>query len=138
MDHTPHAVPHPEAHRYLPHNATAPAAARRLTRALLTAWGWSPDGIDRAVLVVSELVTNGVEHARPPLSLQLRPIGPDSDEPDLGIRVTDGGPADEPGPWTHSCAPDEHGRGSLLIACLSTPTETRRPARNQWLMVSSA
>ncbi|MFE7774325.1 ATP-binding protein [Streptomyces sp. NPDC057445] len=125
--------------RRLPHDATAPAAARRITRSLLARWGWRPDSIDAAVLVVSELVTNAVEHARPPLRLRLRlrPAAPAVGSPDVRIKVSDGGPAAVPGPWTSSCAADEHGRGSVLIAHLSRPQAPGGPAHNRWVTVAA-
>lgn len=99
--------------------------------------GWEPDSIDSAVLVVSELITNAVEHANPPLSLDLQPHSPTIGSPDLRIQVTDGGPASAPGPWTRSCAADEHGRGKLLIAHLATPTEASNSVHSQEVTIPS-
>ncbi|MCX4515606.1 ATP-binding protein [Streptomyces sp. NBC_01619] len=121
----------------LPHDTTAPATARRITHTLLARWGWEPDSIDSAVLVVSELITNAVEHANPPLSLDLQPHSPTIGSPDLRIQVTDGGPASAPGPWTRSCAADEHGRGKLLIAHLATPTEASNSVHSQEVTIPS-
>ncbi|MFD0473641.1 ATP-binding protein [Nonomuraea thailandensis] len=55
----------------LPPEARSVAYARRLTRATLAGWGVTPETIDDATLVVSELVTNAVTHARPPITLSL-------------------------------------------------------------------
>ena len=49
----------------------APAEARRATREVLGRWELQ-ELVDRAVLVVSELVTNSVRYGRPPLHLDLR------------------------------------------------------------------
>ncbi|GAA2595037.1 ATP-binding protein [Streptomyces tubercidicus] len=66
--------------------------------------------------MVSELVTNAVEHARPPLALHLC-------RENSGLRVwvgiTDGGPSARGGAWTSSCAHDEHGRGLAIIEALA-------------------
>jgi anti-sigma regulatory factor (Ser/Thr protein kinase) len=48
---------------------SAPASARRLTTHALRQWGYSTAAIDDAGLVVSELVTNAVVHARSQLTL---------------------------------------------------------------------
>jgi anti-sigma regulatory factor (Ser/Thr protein kinase) len=57
------------AHLSLPAQATAPARARRFVSATLAAWG--VDGGDDAVLVVSELATNALLHARSPMTVRL-------------------------------------------------------------------
>lgn len=40
-------------------------------------WNVAPEGRDRVLLVVSELVTSAVEHAEPPIALHLnrKPVG---------------------------------------------------------------
>lgn len=52
----------------------APAVARALVRDTLTGWGLR-DIVDEALLVVSELVTNAVVHALPPITLSLHRHG---------------------------------------------------------------
>lgn len=52
-------------------DAEAVPSARAFTRATLDEWG-TVDVLDDVVLVVSELVTNGLLHAGPPLELRLR------------------------------------------------------------------
>jgi anti-sigma regulatory factor (Ser/Thr protein kinase) len=100
----------------LPHQPEAAGTARRIARTTLTAWGVEEDTVDQAVLVVSELVTNAVEHALPPVALHLAlPAGDAS----VHIEVDDGGSAEEEGAWTASCSDDEHGRGSGIIDCLA-------------------
>lgn len=109
-------------HWVLPHSPEAAGIARRLVRTALNGWELEEDAADQIVLAVSELVTNAVEHAVPPVALQvLRP-------PEHGIiriEVTDGGPAHEHGAWTVSCEPDEHGRGSAIIDFLASAHGTR-------------
>ncbi|PZG18241.1 ATP-binding protein [Nonomuraea aridisoli] len=55
----------------LPAEPRSVALARRLTRTTLAAWGVTPPTIDDATLVVSELVTNAISHALPPVTFSL-------------------------------------------------------------------
>lgn len=54
---------------------TAPALARRFARDVLTGHAASADLLDRAELVISELVTNAVVHARSPVWLSVTATG---------------------------------------------------------------
>ncbi len=101
----------------LPHRPEAAGTARRLARATLAEWGVDEDTTDQALLVVSELVTNAIEHALPPVVLHLDQPAPGHP---LHIEVDDGGPAPDHGGWTSTCTPEEHGRGTDIIAALST------------------
>lgn len=106
----------------LPHRPEAAGIARRLTLAALQAWDIGEETADQVVLAVSELVTNAVEHALPPVALKLaRPCGHRL----LRIEVTDGGPARTRGAWTASCEPDEHGRGSMIVDFMAAAHGTR-------------
>ena len=49
--------------------ADAAFQARRRTRVLLRCWGRSDDDVDVVLMVVSELVSNAVDHARTPLTV---------------------------------------------------------------------
>ncbi|WP_329319852.1 ATP-binding protein [Streptomyces sp. NBC_01262] len=99
------------------HGPRAPREARRIARGVLEeAWRVGGETVDAMLLVVSELVTNAVEHARPHLSLRLHREHADRR---IWISLTDGGPAAREGAWTASCAADEHGRGMAVIAALS-------------------
>ncbi|MEU3050794.1 ATP-binding protein [Streptomyces sp. NPDC006984] len=100
----------------LPHRPESAGVARRVTRALLEEWGVDDDCADLVLLVVSELVTNAVEHALPPIALL---IG-QSAEGAVRIEVEDGGPAPEEGAWATTGSPGEHGRGRHLVAALAT------------------
>ncbi|GAA2215793.1 hypothetical protein GCM10009850_112610 [Nonomuraea monospora] len=83
-------------------------AARRLVREALTAWGLSALADDLTV-VVSEVVTNAVMHARSPMTLSLHRQG-------RSVRgeVTDHSPA---WPAPLPAGPDEeHGRGLAIVA----------------------
>lgn len=93
----------------LPHEITAPATARHAVQATLAQW---PDASETAAIVVSELVTNAVQHADPPVSLDVKKrCGY------LHIRVTDGGTRAPQ--WREADADDEGGRGLPLVAALA-------------------
>jgi anti-sigma regulatory factor (Ser/Thr protein kinase) len=96
----------------LAHRPQAAREARQITEGVLARWKVAPEARDLVLLAVSELVTNAVEHAAPPLALHL------SRDPHTGqvhVEVTDGGPAAEEGDWAASCAHGEHGRGLAII-----------------------
>ncbi|WP_405594548.1 ATP-binding protein [Streptomyces sp. NBC_01092] len=106
----------------LPHRPQAAGAAREVIAAVLADWHVDEEASEAALLVVSELVTNAVEHARPPLALHL------IREPDhlqFRVEVADGGPAVGEGAWTASCEADEHGRGMAIIDAVTTAHGTR-------------
>src|SRR5881392_1211294 len=81
---------HEARHWNLPHAPQAAGIARRLTFDTLKGWGVQDDEAHSVVLAVSELVTNAVAHALPPVALQL---GPPSERRIILVAVTDGGPA---------------------------------------------
>ncbi|MFD5410981.1 ATP-binding protein [Streptomyces nojiriensis] len=102
---------------WLPHCPESAGTARRIASAVLHAWDVDDETIDQALLVVSELVTNALEHALPPVALHLEQT---EDDGNLRIEVGDGGPTDNEGAWTMSCAPEEHGRGVAIITLLAS------------------
>ncbi|MFC8013824.1 ATP-binding protein, partial [Streptomyces cinereoruber] len=51
----------------LEHGPLAPATARHAARAVLEAWGLDEEQVYDVLLVISELVTNAVVHALPPV-----------------------------------------------------------------------
>lgn len=109
----------------LEHRPDAAGAARATTRAVLEDWHVDQDAADSMLLVVSELVTNAVEHALPPVALHLyRERAGDQ----VWVGVTDGGPARDEGTWTSSCTSEEHGRGLAVVEVLSTSHGTRTHA----------
>ncbi|MGW4298353.1 ATP-binding protein [Streptomyces sp. NPDC004376] len=63
MTTTPRPTGHPGYSETLPRQPESAAVARRLVRAACTAWGLRGTA-ENAVLVVSELVSNAVRHAR--------------------------------------------------------------------------
>ncbi|MEU4360037.1 ATP-binding protein [Streptomyces virginiae] len=109
----------------LPHVAKSVGIARHLSRSLLETWGVEQDAVDTALLVVSELVTNAVEHGRAPMALHLKM---DQAAPSVEVAVSDGGPASNDGPWTTSCEPEEHGRGNSIVTCLADRQGIRQHA----------
>ena len=97
----------------LAHEETAPAEARRAVAASLHAWG-VPDWLrDDVVLAVSELVTNAVIHARPPIALRLSVNGPEvvlEIQDRTLLRPRRRRPDDA----------DEHGRGLNILEAVSS------------------
>ncbi len=107
----------------LEHRAVAAAVARRTARTVLTGWAVPQEAVHDAVLVVSELVTNAVEHALPPVALRLRLRRGEGEgwaggRAIVRVEVTDGGPAPRHGAWAASCGPGEHGRGTAIVDSL--------------------
>jgi anti-sigma regulatory factor (Ser/Thr protein kinase) len=86
---------------------------------VLISWGLDEDETYDALLMVSELVTNAVEHALPPIALHLQTTTDRGGRAHVRIDVTDGGPAPGPGPWTATCADEEHGRGRQVVTALA-------------------
>ncbi|MGW1965154.1 ATP-binding protein [Streptomyces sp. NPDC001935] len=100
----------------LEHGPLAPAAARREAGRVLAAHGVDEDRIYDTLLVVSELVTNAVTHALPPVVLHLRVAGNDARR--IRVHVSDGGPQPDPATWAATRPEDEHGRGGTIISAL--------------------
>ncbi|MEU5607572.1 ATP-binding protein [Streptomyces sparsogenes] len=98
----------------LPRIPQAVSVVRRRARAVLTDWHVPRSTAEDALLVVSELVTNAIDHALAPAFLRLAWIG-DGAEYFLRVEVTDAGPA----PRAPHADPEEHGRGTLIVAALS-------------------
>jgi serine/threonine-protein kinase RsbW len=110
-------------HMTLPAAGQAAALARRATREVLAAWHLAHLE-DTAVLLVSELVTNSVRHARTRgsvLALRLETAGAW-----LRIEVHDGDPR-----WPQPCTPtglDESGFGFVLVDALADRWGVRETA----------
>ncbi|WP_329179562.1 ATP-binding protein [Streptomyces sp. NBC_01477] len=93
------------------------ARARRATRLTLTSWGVPDEAVEAAVLVVSELVTNAVRHAR---STPGRDIGlriTRREDHRVRVEVADAGDG-LPSPRT-AFPDDESHRGLPLVAALA-------------------
>ncbi|MET7534242.1 ATP-binding protein [Streptomyces goshikiensis] len=104
----------------LPHRPESAGTARRITQAVFDAWDTDSDAADQALLVVSELVTNAIEHALPPVVLRL-----EQRTDTLHVEVDDGGPAPAHRAWSPACDPEEHGRGGQIVARLATACGTQ-------------
>ncbi|MGW5662808.1 ATP-binding protein [Streptomyces sp. NPDC003758] len=96
----------------LAHRPEAAGEARKMAERTLAGWKVAPEIADPVLLVVSELVTNAVEHARPPLTLRL---SRDAGTGRVRVEVTDGGPAATEGEWAASCGDEERGRGLDIV-----------------------
>ena len=92
--------------------------ARRALARALTAWGWTGDAVDVAVLLTSELVTNAIRHGAAPVRLSAGLLHlavlrvevhdstvPSDDPDDLAVR--------------HAADDDEGGRGLQLVDVLA-------------------
>ncbi|MGW9438106.1 ATP-binding protein [Streptomyces sp. NPDC055607] len=99
------------------HSARAVGRTRHEVRARLREWGVGEDAVDGAVLVVSELVTNAVEHAFPPVLLTVRHAPGGSC---LRVSVHDGGPSSTPGTRSRDHAPEERGRGTSIVEFIAS------------------
>lgn len=107
-------MPHQAWTVILPQHARAAAAARRSADETLRWWGLD-DVAEAALLVVSELVTNAVLHARasgPSLELRLR-----AGSTWLRIEVHDADP--RPPQLRRPAGLDEGGRGLLLVEAIT-------------------
>ena len=104
----------------------SPARARQATADMVTRLHLEPMG-DDLVLVVSELVTNAVRHAEPPVSLELQ-----ADEHRVTVAVADGSPGR---PTPRRPADDaEGGRGLSMIDLLAAEMGVRPspPGKTVW------
>ncbi|MFI9818609.1 ATP-binding protein [Saccharothrix variisporea] len=107
----------------LPATAGASAQARRIVGEAVAAWGVAPDVAEDAALVVTEMVSNAVDHAAGPVELSV------SRTRNGGVRieVSDSSPT-QPSPRPIE-VDSARGRGLIIIAALSrewgtTPTAT--------------
>ncbi|MFI0901252.1 ATP-binding protein [Streptomyces sp. NPDC020983] len=95
----------------LPHRPEAGRQARRSAEGLMERWRVPAGTADDVLLVVSELVTNALNHALPAVCLHLSqlPCGI------LRVEVADGGPRGVP----LEREPDAGGRGLTLVGALA-------------------
>ncbi|WP_369199039.1 ATP-binding protein [Streptomyces djakartensis] len=103
----------------LEHQLTAPAAARHAARPVLASWGLSQEQVYDLLVVISELVTNAITHALPPVVLHLHASHTGGK---VQVRVDDGGPQPTPASWAAHRPDDEHGRGTLIVTALTYDT----------------
>jgi anti-sigma regulatory factor (Ser/Thr protein kinase) len=105
----------------LEHSTQAPARARHAAHRALAGLGVDADRLQDVLLVVSELVTNAVTHALPPVVLHLTLTAGGTG---IRVRVTDGGPAPTPATWAAQRPSDEHGRGTGVMDVLTEAVGT--------------
>ncbi|MFE4583098.1 ATP-binding protein [Streptomyces chartreusis] len=101
----------------LEHGPLAPATARHEARPVLDAWGLNEEQIYDTLLVISELVTNAVTHALPPVILHLQATTHGFGR--VQVHVSDGGPQPTPAAWAATRPDDEHGRGAAIVSALA-------------------
>ncbi|MYW05061.1 ATP-binding protein [Streptomyces sp. SID3343] len=102
----------------VPHAPVGVSAARHRLSADLDAWGISLDVVDDAVLILSELLSNALRHARALPSGNVRAawwVRPDGL---LAIEVTDGGSSTRPRQASPSLSA-HGGRGLSIIGTLA-------------------
>ncbi|WP_369212096.1 ATP-binding protein, partial [Streptomyces flavofungini] len=105
------------AGRELPSEAVSVPAGRRFLADKLGEWGLT-DLTDSALLLVSELLTNGVRHARGPLHLRVW-----HSVRELGVEITD---HSSPRPRARLAEnTEEDGRGLVLVDALADAWGTR-------------
>ncbi|MGW2518532.1 ATP-binding protein [Streptomyces sp. NPDC001617] len=122
----------------LPAHGACVGEARHRVRVHLTRLGCGDDTCETAVLLVSELVTNAIQHTR-------------STRVTCSVGVTEGAVRIEVRDQGEDCAPvapvqadadDVHGRGLYLVAALSREWGVRRPAdgcgHTVWALVPAA
>ena len=98
---------------HFPNDVTAPGEARRLVGQTLMQWGHGQELADAIALVVSELATNAVRHARSPFSVLAR-----SDQRVIRISVRD---ASSEIPELRQVGPAEgHGMGLQMVDALAS------------------
>ncbi|WNO69386.1 SpoIIE family protein phosphatase [Streptomyces sp. AM2-3-1] len=107
----------------LPPDPAAVATARKLATRQLAAWGLVEEVAFATELIVSELVTNAIRYAAPPIQLRIIRDGA------LTCEVSDSSSA---APFLrHARTTDEGGRGLLLVAQLAERWGTRHEERGK-------
>lgn len=122
---------HDRAALELPADPVAPAQARAVVRDLLVRWGFR-DLVDEAILVVSELVANSVEHAGSVCAVLV-----DRAEGSIRIEVRDQAtgterPAVQPREPGHQA---DRGRGLMIVSALASDwgVEATERSRSVWV-----
>lgn len=100
----------------LPHSSTSVRQARSLLAASLSERDVLGTAADDAILILSELVTNALRHARALSSGMIRVSWGLSGDGQLRIEVTDGGGTTRPTPKPYSMSVSSHaGRGLEIV-----------------------
>ncbi|MEU3062029.1 ATP-binding protein [Streptomyces subrutilus] len=110
-------APADEVYWIVPRGPRAPGGARVLLRAQLAEWQIESEACETAELLLSELVTNAVRHARAPhgrdIGVRLARYGGV-----LRVEVADAGPVVPLAPHRAAEA-DERGRGLAIVEALA-------------------
>ncbi|MEW5653739.1 ATP-binding protein [Streptomyces cinereoruber] len=124
-----HPTGHPAYSQTLPREPRSAAVARRLVRTALTVWGLEPL-IEDATLVITELVSNAVDHGRLP---SIRVIVSRSSANGIRLGVVDRSKT-VPTLRTHADEEQTRGRGLLLVDALTKRwgTELYRWGKQVW------
>ncbi|MGW4564262.1 ATP-binding protein [Streptomyces sp. NPDC004561] len=110
---------HHQAMLTLPAQEAHVPAARHLAADLLKCWRVPDRERDSAVLIVDELAANAAQYGHEDMTLLLV-----LDGGTLHIVVTDSGTEVERG--QRDAAPDEHGRGTVIVDSLAQSTEVHQ------------
>lgn len=121
----------------LPHNDQAPRLAREHTRLALGA-NTDPALLDDTLLVITEMVTNSVQHALPPITLRVQyALG---HRGIIHVEVADAGPGPRAVQLHEATSPKERGRGTDIIKALSSRTGAYSHHRSavRWATLSTS
>ncbi|WP_432059731.1 ATP-binding protein [Streptomyces sp. S1] len=132
---TPHSTGRPAYSQTLPREPRSAAVARRLVRTALTVWGLEPL-IEDATLVMTELVSNAVDHGRLP-SIRVIVSRPSAHTIRLGVVDRSKG---VPTMRTDADENQTRGRGLLLVDALTDRwgTELYRWGKQVWAELEEA
>lgn len=114
----------------LPHDVVAAREARSVVRELLQSWGYGAL-VDDAVLVVSELVTNAVEHAASAVAVVVNRSG---DGVRIEVRDEGSGVPQE----RRASESAEAGRGLMIVSALASAwgVDAGPPSKTVWVELS--
>jgi anti-sigma regulatory factor (Ser/Thr protein kinase) len=116
--------------------SSAVPSARLHARLVLWEWGLSADKAQAAELVVSELVTNALEHGSAGIPATVR-IWLSSDGGSVAINVWDASP--QPPVPKNAGADADSGRGLMIVAALSTDWgySAANPGKVVWAVIDA-
>lgn len=130
-------IPLPSVSIQLPHAAASVRSARRRLSSDLRRRGLTEDAIADAVLVLSEMLSNALKHARPLATGQIR-VGWDVSTTSVELQVSDGGGPTRPYLQAPSLT-SVGGRGLAIVATLCTEWGVRQDAdmTTVWAMLAA-
>lgn len=131
VDHSARISTLPVASIRLPAHPTSSRAARRFVTRALTAWGCEA-AVEDASLLVSELVTNAIVHARTPVDLIVR-----HSRRSIRVEVYDDGDGVPEPRFAPPDAPDGRGLGLVQVVAMRWGVEDRPPGKSVWFEVDS-